>query len=80
MKGKNIRECKSIYQLTKKYHNKTNGLTTACNGLLRGVGVGLGAGGEELKLVLRIPTLALRFHSGKNIYLFGPCGSLLTRP
>ena len=35
----------------------------------------VGGGGQ---LALRAPTLALSFHSGKNIYLFGPCGGFLT--
>ena len=43
-------------------------------------GGGVGAGGGELKLVYAIPTLALSFHSSKNIYLFGPCGGLITHP
>ena len=40
-------------------------------------------GGWSLSYFYGIPTLALSFHSGKNvknIYLFGPFGGLLTHP
>ena len=42
-----------------------------------------GGGGRRLSKLYGIPTLALIFHSGKNvkkIYLFGPFGGLLTHP
>ena len=41
-------------------------------------------GGGSLSYLYRIPTLALSFHSGKNvkkyIYLFGPFGGLVSHP
>ena len=39
-----------------------------------------GGGGGGAKQALRDPTIVLSLDSGKNTYLFGPCGGFLNHP
>ena len=84
---------KHYVTFNEKYHNEstasersvmnTQGRACICV-CVGGGGWGSGRGGwGSLSKLYGIPTLALIFHSGKNvkyIYLFGPFGGLVTHP